>query len=258
MNSSSLGHSVGSDWSTKIPHTLAATNFTTKGGLNFGIEVKCVCMWKCGFVFIPVSLEGACQWEWPIAKRHIISKWICRLAQDLVERLVLGQRTANSLFKTSCKKEAWQWEWPVSKTHMTSKQIHITLPNFVETYTHTHTFLGHDLPRPYTLAPPQSITLFIIDSCGRHKCRQNFLFLHFFHKFRIKQYTLIYSTQYLTPYFSEYDVLIFSKEKWNTKISLWCLYNFMISYDAAKMTVTFFSCWSQLFQICACFHNNHM
>ncbi len=63
--------------------------------------------------------------------------------------------------KVNCltgKKGAWQWEWPVTKRRVTSKRIHVSCPNFVETHTHTHTFIGHGLPFLYTLAPPPFIT----------------------------------------------------------------------------------------------------
>ncbi len=48
----------------------------------------CVCVHAIG-------LKGAWQWEWPTASWGIISNWIHRLAQDLVERLVMIQRTAD-------------------------------------------------------------------------------------------------------------------------------------------------------------------
>ncbi len=46
---------------------------------------------------------------------------------------------------------------------------------------HTHTLIGHGLPRPYTLAPPPFITCqpLVEHSCGRHHCRQKLLILCF-------------------------------------------------------------------------------
>ncbi len=64
--------------------------------LPFGMEVKCV----------SVS-EDVCrswQWEWPIAKRRITSKWIHGLAQDLAEILVMSQWTADYLFGLTGKR----------------------------------------------------------------------------------------------------------------------------------------------------------
>ncbi len=49
----------------------------------------------CVSVFMPTGLKGAWQWVWPIAKKCITSKWIPRLAQDLMERLAMSQRTAD-------------------------------------------------------------------------------------------------------------------------------------------------------------------
>ncbi len=40
-----------------------------------------------------------------------------------------------------------------NKRHITSKRIHVTWPNFAETHTHTHTFIGHDLHRPLCFCP---------------------------------------------------------------------------------------------------------
>ncbi len=54
-------------------------------------------------------------------KMCITSKWIHRLAQDLVERLVMSQRTADLLFMPTGKKGEWQLEWPVTKRRMTTK-----------------------------------------------------------------------------------------------------------------------------------------
>ncbi len=65
----------------KILHSLAATVFTP-GGWN-------VC------VVMPIWSKGAWQWEWPTAKRYRTFKWIHRLAQDLVERLLMSQRTTD-------------------------------------------------------------------------------------------------------------------------------------------------------------------
>ncbi len=61
--------------------------------LKFGMEVS-VCVKVC-VCFHSIGYKGTWQWEWPIVKRHKTSKWIHRLAQDLVERLVMSQRTAD-------------------------------------------------------------------------------------------------------------------------------------------------------------------
>ncbi len=54
-------------------------------------------------------------------------------------------------------------EGPVTKQRITSKWIYVTRPHFVKT--HTHTFICHCLPRPYTVAPPLSVTHepFVVD-----------------------------------------------------------------------------------------------
>ncbi len=72
------------------------------------------------------------------------------------------------------KNGTWRWEWPATKRCKTSKWIHLTWPNFVNIQ--THTFIGHGMPHPYTLTPPPSRThqLLVVDSCGRHHCRQQF------------------------------------------------------------------------------------
>ncbi len=44
-----------------------------------------------------------------------------------------------------------------NKKAITFILIHVTWPNLVEnTRKHMYTFIGHGLPRPYTLAPPIS------------------------------------------------------------------------------------------------------
>ncbi len=40
-------------------------------------------------------LKRGVEWEWLIAKRYITFKWIHKLAQDLVEMLVMSQMTAD-------------------------------------------------------------------------------------------------------------------------------------------------------------------
>ncbi len=69
--------SVG--WFTKIPNSLAATVQPRR--LKFDMEVKCVCEKVCVCVYDNL-LKGAWQWECPIAKRCITSKWIHRFAQE--------------------------------------------------------------------------------------------------------------------------------------------------------------------------------
>ncbi len=64
----------------------------------------CVCERRCVVVFIPTGWRGAWQWEWPLAKKAQTSKWIHRFAQDLVERLVMSQRTADELFRPTGKR----------------------------------------------------------------------------------------------------------------------------------------------------------
>ncbi len=151
-----------------------------------------------------------------------------RLAQDLVERLVVSQRTADYLFGPTGTREAWQWEWPVANTH-TRTHTH-TL-----THTHTHppptTFIGHGSPHSYTLFPPPSKThqRFVVDrrllweaslqtvifisslSFQIHNKDLTFIQVH---SFPSQHYTSIDSTQLEALYFSDDDVLfVFEKKK---------------------------------------------
>ncbi len=159
-------------WFTKILLSLAATAGT--GGWNLAWRSS-VCVWRCVFVFVPN--KRAWQSERPIAKRHITSKWIYTLVQDLVQRLV-SQRTADQLFGPTGKMVAWQWEGLVTNRPITSKWIHVKWPNIAETYI----CIGHGLPRLFTSAPPPSITHqpFVINSCVWHHCRQEVYFFSFF------------------------------------------------------------------------------
>ncbi len=69
--------------STKVPHSLAAAVFLP-GGWNLQLRSS-MCIYVKVYVCVYANrLKGAWQWEWPIAKKCITSKWIHRLAQDLV------------------------------------------------------------------------------------------------------------------------------------------------------------------------------
>ncbi len=93
-----VGQSVGRP--TKIPLSLAAT--------------VCLCS-SC-----PLGKRGAWRWEQLTSQRCWTSKWIHRLAQDLVEGLVMRQRTADKPFGPTGKKERGGREWPVTKIHIIS------------------------------------------------------------------------------------------------------------------------------------------
>ncbi len=63
--------------------------------LKFGMEVKCEYVKVC----VCVHATWVWQWGWAIAKRCITSKWIHRLEQDLVERLVMSCNSSFSCLR---------------------------------------------------------------------------------------------------------------------------------------------------------------
>ncbi len=146
--SRSVSRSVGRSVHKNSPH-FGSHSFHPRR-LKFGMEIKCVRM-KVVFVLMPIDWKGCDGGNGLLQKVHIFqtdsqtwSRFTAKVGHDPKDSWLTVW--------ADWQKGAWQWEWPVTNRCMTSKQIHLPWPDSLEM--RTHTFIGHGLPCPYTLATP--------------------------------------------------------------------------------------------------------